>query len=91
MAEPTFTSSEISEALIEAMAERQRHPGTSIWASFWDRITHGRGRPGGFAFDLEEAARLLRDGNADDLAAFASRSARSRAEAAIAAQNDQPA
>ena len=37
-----------------------------------------------FAGDLEEAARLLRNGTLEDLASFASRNAGSRAEAAAA-------
>ncbi len=37
-----------------------------------------------FAADLEEAARLLRDGAVEDLAAFASRTAPARAKAARA-------
>jgi hypothetical protein len=37
-----------------------------------------------FAMDLEEAARLLRNGSADELAEFTSRNVRARAEAAAA-------
>ena len=37
------------------------------------------------AAELEEAARLLRDGSVEDLAAFTSRNSRARAEAAVAA------
>lgn len=39
----------------------------------------------GFAADLEEAARLLREGSLDDIARFASRSVDERAAAAAAA------
>lgn len=36
-----------------------------------------------FAADLEEAARVLRDGTLEDVAAFASRNVSARAEAAV--------
>ena len=38
-----------------------------------------------FASDMEEAARLLRNGCVEDLAAFTSRNSRARAEAAVTA------
>lgn len=42
-----------------------------------------------FAADLEEAARLLRDGTSEDLAAFAGRNNETRAVAAAAAARAQ--
>lgn len=36
-----FLSGEIEEALSEALWEQEREPRTSLWHSFWDRLTLG--------------------------------------------------
>lgn len=37
----TFTKGQIVEALSEARAECYREASTSLWRSFWDRLTEG--------------------------------------------------
>ncbi len=72
-----------SEVLAEAKqiaALRGQQPGEVLAAAWREYLTKYRED---FAADLEEAARLLRDGTLDDLAGFASRNARARAEAAV--------
>lgn len=70
-------------------ALRGRQPGEIVaqaWREYLDRHRDE------FAADLEEAARLLREGTVDDVASFASRNAAARAEAAAerARENARP-
>jgi len=59
MREPTsFTAEEIAVDLAEAMDEVRREPRTSLWRSFWDRLTEGGEAPG-WPFEDEEPVHLV--------------------------------
>lgn len=58
---------------------RGQQPGEVIAEAWAEYIENHRGE---FASDLEEAARVLREGTLDELATFASRNVESRAKAA---------
>jgi acyl-CoA reductase-like NAD-dependent aldehyde dehydrogenase len=60
-------------------AIQNTQPGELIARAWREYVTNHRDE---FVADLEEAARLLRDGSLDDMTAFASRNARARAEEA---------
>jgi hypothetical protein len=64
---------------------RGQQPGEVIAEAWQQYMAENRSR---FAADLEEAAELLRNGSTEDLAKFASRNARDRAEAAAARLRD---
>lgn len=68
-------------------AFRGQQPGHLIAEAWQEYLANHRTE---FAADLEEAARLLRNGTLEQLAAFTSRNADARAEAAVAAVRDSP-
>jgi hypothetical protein len=41
----SYGAEEIAAALSEAVRECEREPRTSLWESFWDRLTFGEGGP----------------------------------------------
>jgi hypothetical protein len=72
---------DIHQQAKQVAALRGQQPGEVLAEAWRKYMTENREQ---FAADLEEAARLLRDGSTEDLAAFTSRNARSRAEFAAA-------
>lgn len=54
----SFEVEEIAVALAEAMDEVRREPRTSLWRSFWDRLTEGGTAPG-WPFEDEEPVHLV--------------------------------
>lgn len=61
-------------------ALRGQQPGDLIAEAWREYLSKNKDH---FAADLEEAARLLRNGTTEDVAAFASRNVRARAERAV--------
>jgi prephenate dehydrogenase len=67
---------------VKKLAELQStQPGEVLALAWREYVSNHREE---FAAELEEVARLLREGDVEDLAAFASRTASVRAEAAAA-------
>lgn len=71
--------SQVHQEAVQLAALRREQPGHLLAAAWNEYLENHRDE---FAADLEQAAKLLRDGTLDELAEFASRNAEARAAAA---------
>ena len=71
--------SQVHQEAVQLAALRRQQPSELLAAAWTEYIEAHRDE---FAADLEQAARLLRDGSLEELSAFASRNADARAHAA---------
>lgn len=79
---------QVHEEATQIAAMRRSQPGNLIAEAWREYLANHRDE---FAADLEEAAKLLRDGTLDQLAAFASRNVDERAAEAVERLNSKTA